>query len=153
MNPNIFLPHVTGHRAHARLATFTALAAIVVLSSACYVTAPAGPPGQPTHAAAREPGEPTHATSTAPGNVPARGSAGGGSCFMTYDGPTRQFCEAYREGKSCFMAFRNRSDQGWCEHLKERKSCFMALSGAERKECEAGRLPRDHEIWVNGGPR
>lgn len=74
---------------------------------------------------------------------------GGRSCFMTFDGSDRGFCEAYVEGKSCFMAFNDANDRGWCQHLREGKSCFMALNGQARTDCEAGRVPRAHRHWLN----
>lgn len=70
------------------------------------------------------------------------------SCFMTFDGPDRGFCQAYVEGKSCFMAFNDASDRGWCQHLREGKSCMMALDGDARRDCEAGRVPREHRRWM-----
>jgi len=71
------------------------------------------------------------------------------SCFITFDGSDRSFCQAYVEGKSCFMAFSDRTDTGWCQYLIEGKSCFMALDGAARTDCEAGRIPREHRRWMN----
>ncbi|MFG1479232.1 hypothetical protein V5F53_11305 [Xanthobacter sp. V4C-4] len=70
------------------------------------------------------------------------------SCFMTFNGPDRGFCEAYVEGKSCFMAFKDAVDIGWCQTIREGKSCFMALNGQERAQCEAGRIPREHRYWL-----
>lgn len=104
------------------------------MAAGCYVGAPAPDPGYPQQPAANP------------------GQSSGRSCFMSYEGRDRQMCEAYREGKSCFMAFRSERDQGWCKHLKERKSCFMALNGVDRQDCEAHRVPRDHEAWFNAEP-
>lgn len=70
------------------------------------------------------------------------------SCFMAFDGPDRGFCQAYVEGKSCFMSFNDASDRGWCQHLREGKSCMMALDGDARRACEAGRIPREHRHWM-----
>lgn len=70
------------------------------------------------------------------------------SCFMTFDGPDRGFCQAYVEGKSCFMSFNDAIDRGWCQHLREGKSCMMALDGDARRDCEAGRVPREHRRWM-----
>lgn len=67
---------------------------------------------------------------------------------MSFKGLERQMCEAYREKKSCFMAFRSKDDRGWCEHLRDGKSCFMALNGNARKACEAGRAPANHRRWL-----
>ncbi|MEM7023040.1 MAG: hypothetical protein AAF637_10660 [Pseudomonadota bacterium] len=70
------------------------------------------------------------------------------SCFMTFDGPERGFCQAYVEGKSCFMSMEGPVNIGWCQYLLEGKSCFMALDGKARKECEAGRIPKEHRHWL-----
>lgn len=75
--------------------------------------------------------------------------SGGKSCFMTFDGRDRGFCQAYVEGKSCFMSFSDALDIGWCQNIRERKSCFMALNGQARTDCEAGRIPREHRHWLN----
>lgn len=71
------------------------------------------------------------------------------SCFMTFNGPERGFCQAYVEGKSCFMSMSDRTDVGWCQNIREGKSCFMALDGQARTDCEAGRIPREHRHWLN----
>lgn len=71
------------------------------------------------------------------------------SCFMTFDGRDRGFCEAYVEHKSCFMSFNDSTDRGWCQHLREGQSCFMALNGQARTDCDAGRVPREHRHWLN----
>jgi len=36
------------------------------------------------------------------------------------------------------------TDRGWCEALKEGKSCFMALDGEERERRERERYPWKH---------
>ena len=69
------------------------------------------------------------------------------NCFMAFDGSDRSFCQAYVEGRSCFMAFDDPEDRGWCQHLREGKSCMMALDGQARSDCEANRVPREHRHW------
>lgn len=69
------------------------------------------------------------------------------NCFMAFDGSERGFCQAYVEGKSCFMSFNNSDDRGWCQRLREGKSCMMALDGQARKDCDANRVPREHRHW------
>ncbi|MFK8251270.1 hypothetical protein [Ancylobacter terrae] len=69
------------------------------------------------------------------------------NCFMAFDGSDRAFCQAYVEGKSCFMSFNDLDDRGWCQHLREGKSCMMALNGQARSDCEANRVPREHRRW------
>ncbi len=70
------------------------------------------------------------------------------SCFMVFDGPERGFCQAYIEGRSCFMSFNDKVDRGWCQYLLEGRSCFMSLDGAERTKCEAGKIPKEHRHWL-----
>ena len=67
------------------------------------------------------------ATPTSPSSTPSSTQtaprlAAQRSCFMSFKGLERQMCEAYREKKSCFMAFRSKDDRGWCEHLRDGKS-------------------------------
>lgn len=69
------------------------------------------------------------------------------SCFMAFDGRDRGFCQAYVEGKSCFMSFNDSVDRGWCQHLLEGKSCMMSLDGEARQDCETNRVPREHRRW------
>ena len=71
------------------------------------------------------------------------------NCFMTFNGSDRSFCQAYVEGKSCFMSFDSGEDRGWCQHLREGKSCMMALDGQARTDCDANRIPREHRHWLN----
>ena len=60
----------------------------------------------------------------------------------------RGFCQAYGEGRSCFQSMQRAVNIGWCRYLPEGKSCFMALDGKARKECEAGRIPKEHRHWL-----
>lgn len=69
------------------------------------------------------------------------------SCFITFNGPDRDFCQAYVEKRSCFMSFNDAENRGWCQYVREGKSCFMALNGQARADCEAGRIPREHRRW------
>ncbi len=69
------------------------------------------------------------------------------SCFITFNGPDRGFCQAYVEKRSCFMSFNDAENRGWCQYVREDKSCFMALNGQARADCEAGRIPREHRRW------
>lgn len=71
------------------------------------------------------------------------------SCFITFNGPDRSFCQAYVEKRSCFMSFNDPVDRGWCQYVREGKSCFMALDGQARADCQAGRVPREHLRWNN----
>ncbi|MGV2981670.1 hypothetical protein ACERNI_15890 [Camelimonas sp. ID_303_24] len=92
---------------------------------------------------------PPGATTASAQMMPAASAicSGKQSCFMAFNGRDRGFCQAYVEGKSCFMSFSDRTDIGWCQHMREGKSCFMALDGAARADCSAGRYPPDHRRW------